>query len=63
MDPNAFNMVGGAMPQTMQRPQPGNEQEQIHAAIMEKLRTMPIPQGGWQQTLDMRERAGCVMQL
>jgi len=63
MDQNPFMMAGGMPPQGMQRPQPGNENDQIHAKIMEELRKMTIPQGGWQMTLDMRERANWIMQL
>lgn len=56
-------MAGGMPPQGMQRPQPGNENDQIHGKIMEELRKMTMPQGGWQITLDLRERANWIMQL
>lgn len=63
MDPNSFMMAGG-MPQThMQRPQPGNHQDQIHAKIMSDLQKEPINNGTWQATLDPRERAQYIMQM
>lgn len=66
MDPNAF-MMGGGMPQAqmagMQRPNPGNQNEQIFAKVLDDMRKNPVPQGGWQPTMDIRERANYVMQL
>lgn len=49
---------------TMQRPQSGNPNQQIHAAIMQHLRDSigQLPQG-WQQTFDIRERANRIMQM
>lgn len=63
MDQNPFMMAGGMPPQGMQRPQPGNENDQIHAKIMDELRKIAIPSGGWQMTMDFRERANWVMQM
>ena len=70
MDQNNFMMQQGGgmgmpmgMPQGMQRPQPGDEREQIGARILEELRKNPIPPGGWQQTINPRERANLILQL
>ncbi|KAL1302056.1 hypothetical protein AAFC00_002501 [Neodothiora populina] len=63
MDPNPFMMAGNMLPQGMQRPQPGNENDQIHAKIMEELRKVPLPNGTWHITMDYRERANWIMQL
>lgn len=66
------NMMPGGMPgqgnpqmnNSMQRPQPGNMQQQLHARIMEELRrTQPSIGTGWQTMLDLRERASRIMQL
>lgn len=62
MDPNNF-MLSGGMPQTMQRAQPGNENDQIHAKIVDELRKQLVNNGGWQGTLDVRERANYIMQM
>lgn len=63
MDQNPFMMAGGMPPQGMQRPQAGNENDQIHAKIMEELRKTAVPQGVWQSTVDPRERAQWIMQM
>lgn len=57
--------AGGGNPMaSMQRPQVGNQLQQIHASIMERLRQrMPSLQSTWQATFDIRERAGKIMQL
>lgn len=47
----------------MQRPVPGNQHEQLFAKILEEMSKNQIPQGGWQPTMDIRERANYVMQL
>ncbi|KAF4552982.1 Hypothetical protein D9617_8g049950 [Elsinoe fawcettii] len=68
MDPNAFNM-NGVIPQAqmpmnhMQRPQPGNNNEQIFAKILEQIQQSSVNISGWQATLDIRERAAKVMEL
>lgn len=62
MDQNPFMMAGGMPPQSMQRPQPGNANDQIHAQIMNELRKAPFT-GNWQAMVDPRERAGYIMQL
>lgn len=63
MEQNPFMMAGGMPPQGMQRPQPGNEHDQMHAKIIEELRKMPVSQGTWQSIVDHRERAGWIMQM
>jgi hypothetical protein len=66
---NANNMMmqNGMPPphmNTMQRPQPGNGQQQIPARIMAHLSaTLPELGDGWQKTFDLRQRANCIMQL
>ncbi|KAG8632150.1 hypothetical protein KVT40_001290 [Elsinoe batatas] len=68
MDPNAFTM-NGVMPQAqmqmnhMQRPQPGNNNEQIFAKILEQVSQNSANITGWQATLDPRERAAKIMEL
>lgn len=63
MEQNNFMMNGGNMMQThMQRPQPGNEEQQIFAKIVEEL-SRNRPKQGWQATMDVRERAALVLQL
>lgn len=55
---------GGNPMASMQRPQMGNPMQQIHAAIMDRLRArLPSLQGSWQATFDVRERANRIMQL
>ena len=64
MDQNAFMMGATMPPQThMQRPDPGNIDQQIHAKIMDDLRKSYVNNGGWQATVDLRERANWVMQM
>lgn len=68
MDPNAFNMSGvmpqGQMPMNhMQRPQPGNNSEQIYGKILEEISKNSTSFTGWQATLDIRERAAKVMEM
>lgn len=51
------------MPQNhMQRPQPGNEQQQIYAKVMEEL-IKSRPNNGWQAIVSPNERAPLIMQL
>lgn len=66
------NMMPGGMPgqgnpamnNSMQRPQPGNLAQQLHAKVMDELRrSAPSLGAGWQAMLDHRERANRVMQL
>lgn len=68
------NMMPGGMPgqgnpgmnmnNTMQRAQPGNPAQQLHAKIMEDLRRgVPQLPAGWQAMFDLRERANKIMQL
>lgn len=49
---------------SMQRPQPGNPNQQIHAQIMTNLRNKmsQLPQG-WQKTFDIGQRAQGIMQM
>jgi hypothetical protein len=58
------NGIPGQAPQTMQRPQPGNWPQQLHAKIISLLRgNMHKFQGSWQATYDIRDRANRVLQL
>ena len=49
---------------SMQRPQPGNALQQIHAQIMTDLKSkmQQLPQG-WQTTFDIGQRAQGIMQM
>lgn len=66
------NMMPGGMPgqgnpqmnNSMQRPQPGNVAQQLHARVMVELRAaLPSLGNGWQAMFDLRERANRIMQL
>lgn len=49
---------------TMQRPQPSNHAQQIHAKIISDIQsTMDKVGRGWQSTFNIRERAVKIMQL
>ncbi|KAK3716472.1 hypothetical protein LTR37_006368 [Vermiconidia calcicola] len=49
---------------SMQRPQPGNSMQQLHARIMDNLqRRMGTLPPGWQSTFDLGQRANRIMQL
>lgn len=49
---------------TMQRPQAGNQTQQIFAKILQELQqSLPMLQSGWQQTFDLKQRATMIMQL
>ena len=49
---------------SMQRPQQGNMPQQIHARVLNGLRSkMNELTGGWQAMFDIRERANQIMQL
>ena len=49
---------------SMQQPQSGNVQQQIHAKIITDLRqNLGQFQGSWQATMDPRQRANSIMQL
>ena len=64
MDMNQQLMMNNGMPPAhMQRPQPGNEAQQIYQSIVEELRKNPTQAIGWQQTIEMRERANYIMQM
>lgn len=47
---------------SMMRPQPSNQNQQLHAMIVDHLRKNPLG-AGWQATVDLRERANMLMQL
>ena len=48
----------------MQRPQPGNQGQQIHAKVLQELQsTLPQVGSGWQSTYDLKQRAAKIMQL
>jgi len=62
------NMMPNGMPlqnmNTMQRPQPGNMNQQIHAKILHDLQQGLSQVGtGWQSTFDIKQRAVKVMQM
>ncbi|KAK6437209.1 hypothetical protein LTR95_006594 [Oleoguttula sp. CCFEE 5521] len=49
---------------TMQQPQPGNQQQQLYAKILHDLKIgLPEFQGSWQSTFDIAQRANRTMQL
>jgi len=47
----------------MQRPQPGNVSQQLHATILNHMQRQGQVGTGWQSTFDIRQRAAQVMQL
>ncbi|OQO03193.1 hypothetical protein B0A48_11448 [Cryoendolithus antarcticus] len=63
MMPNGMPGQGQGM-NTMQQPQPGNQQQQLYAKIMHDLKIgLPEFQGSWQSTFDIAQRANRTMQL
>ena len=64
MMPGGMPGQGNSQMNTMQRPQPGNMLQQLHAKVMDELRrSAPSLGTGWQAMLDHRERAQRIMQL
>lgn len=47
----------------MQRPQPGNQVQQLHARIIHDMQQQGPVGNGWQATFDNKQRAFKVMQV
>jgi len=64
MMPNGMPAPGQQANNGMQRPQSNNLMQQVHAKIINDLRSSVGEfQGSWQAMHDVRDRAGRIMQL
>jgi len=55
-------MPGSVHQNQMQWPQQITSTEQLYNKVISDISKIPMP-AGWQQSLDLRERAGIIMQL